>query len=326
MIVEVTRGELVESVHRVASCARDARGRVVHESGDISSPVYLRSAAKPFIAATVIAAGAREAFDLNECEIAIIAASHSGQLFHLNAVRSLLKKIGMPEDALQCGAHFPYNERAAQAMQRRGEAPRAIHNNCSGKHAGILALCKLLGADPQTYLEMHNPAQREILAFCARLSDDDASRWPVAADGCGIPVYATPLRNAALSFGRLATLEGVPDADARALRVVRDAMVARPEYIAGTGELDTTLMRAASGELVAKGGAEGVHGVAAIGAGLGYVSKILDGAARARGPATVASLRSLGVLNEAQVEQLARFAHPIVYNRAGRAVGEIRVV
>jgi L-asparaginase II len=326
LIVEVSRGELVESFHRVALCACDSRGRVILESGDVVAPVYLRSAAKPFIASAVIAAGAREAFALDDREIAIMASSHSGQLFHLNAVRSLLEKIGMPEDALQCGAHLPYNEPAAQAMMRRNETPRAIHNNCSGKHAGILALCKLIGADPHTYLELENPAQREILAFCARLSDDDASSWPVAADGCGIPVYATSLRNAALSFARLATLENVSDRDARALRVVRGAMTARPEYVSGTGELDAALMRAADGELVAKGGAEGVHGIAAIAGGLGYVSKVLDGTARARGPSTVAALCSLGVLNEAQVDRLARFARPIVYNRAGRAVGEIRVV
>lgn len=326
MIVEVTRGELVESSHRVAACACDARGRVVLESGDIATPVYLRSAAKPFIASTVIAAGAREAFDLNEREIAIMAASHSGQLFHLNAVRSLLKKIGMTEDALQCGAHLPYNEQAAQAMLRRSEAPRAIHNNCSGKHAGILALCTLIGADPKTYLDAQNPAQREILTFCARLSDDDAASWPIGADGCGIPVYATSLCNAALSFARLATLEGISERDARALRIVREAMMARPEYVSGTGEFDTVLMRVAGGGLVSKGGAEGVHGVAAIAAGLGYVSKVIDGTARARGPSTVAALRSLGVLNEDEVERLARFARPVVYNRAGRAVGEIRVV
>jgi L-asparaginase II len=326
LIVEVTRGELVESSHRVVACGCDARGRVILEYGDIHAPVYLRSTAKPFIAAAAVAAGARDAFGLNDREIAIMAASHSGQLFHLNAVRSLLKKIGMSEDALQCGAHLPYNEQAAQAMLRRGEAPRAIHNNCSGKHAGILALCKLVGADPNTYLDAANPAQREILTFCARLSDDDASTWPLAADGCGIPVYATSLRNAALSFARLATLDGVRENDGRALRIVREAMITRPEYVAGTGELDTTLMRAAEGQLVSKGGAEGVHGVAALAAGLGYVSKVVDGAGRARGPSSIAALRSLGILNGAQIERLARFARPIVYNRAGRAVGEIRVV
>lgn len=325
MIVEVTRGSLVESVHAVSACARNAAGRVLFSTGDVTSPVYLRSSSKPFIAAAVIAAGARERFGFDDREIAVMAASHSGQLFHVNAVRSILHKIDMPESALFCGAHLPYNERAAAAMVRRGEAPTAVENNCSGKHAGILALCKILGADTATYLDRRNPAQRAILAFCARMSGDDPELWPVAVDGCGIPVYATPLERAALAFARLASLEGLASGDAEALLVVRSAMLARPEYVAGTGEFDSELMRA-SGTIVSKGGAEGVHGVAALTQELGYASKVADGAARARAPSSVAALRLLGVLDDEQVERLARFARPVVYNRAGRAVGEVRCV
>lgn len=324
MIVEVTRANLVESAHEVAAFAGDAKGKARFSSGDVESPVYLRSSAKPFIAGAVIAAGARERFGLDDREIAVMAASHSGQLFHVNAVRSILRKIEMPEAALFCGAHLPYNERAAQALLQRGESPTAVDNNCSGKHAGILALCRIIGADTTTYLDPRNPAQRAILAFCARLSDDDPERWPIAVDGCGIPVYATSLRRAALAFARFATLDGVSDEDARALEIVRAAMLARPEYVAGTGEFDSELMRAGGGEIVSKGGAEGVHGVSALPQGFGYASKVADGAARARAPSSIAALRALGALREEQVEQLARFARPVVYNRAGRAVGEIR--
>lgn len=324
MIVEVTRGSLVESAHDVAACATDARGEVVFASGDVEAPVYLRSSAKPFIAGAVIAAGARERFGLDEREIAIIAASHSGQLFHVNAVRSILHKIELPESALFCGPALPYNEKAAQALVRSGREPSAIENNCSGKHAGILALCRILDADTTTYLDPRNPAQREILAFCARLCDDDPQRWPVGVDGCGIPVFATSLRRASLAFSRLATLEGIEVRDAQALAIVRGAMLARPEYVAGTGEFDSELMRVGDGAIVSKGGAEGVHGVAAIAQGLGYASKVLDGTARARAPSSIAALRGLGALDDERVERLARFARPVVYNRAGRAVGEIR--
>jgi L-asparaginase II len=310
--VEVTRGELVESLHHVAACAVDADGRVVFASGDLAQPVYLRSSAKPFIAAAVIAGGARERFGLDEREIAVMAASHAGEPFHVEAVASILRKIGLSESALQCGSQPPRD-------------PSPIYNNCSGKHAGILALCLMLGADITTYLEAENPAQQAILALCARLSDDDARTWPLGVDGCGIPVYATSLRQAALSFARLATLRSMSQADAAALQTVRDAMLAFPAYVAGTGELDTVLMQAASG-IVAKGGAEGVHGVAAVGQGLGYVSKVLDGAGRARGPSTIAALVHLGVLDTAEAAELGRFARPIVYNRAGRMVGEIRAV
>jgi L-asparaginase II len=322
--VRVTRGALVESVHQVAACAVDARGELVFSSGDVESPVYLRSAAKPFIAAAAIAAGVRERFGLNAREIAVMAASHSGEPFHVEAVESILHKIGMDVSALQCGAHVPYDEKTARSMLRAGIEPAAVHNNCSGKHAGILALCKAIGADPSTYLEASNPAQRAILAFCARLSDEDPDAWPVGVDGCGIPVYATSLRKAALSFARFAALSGIEPNDAAALRSVRDAMVAHPDFVAGTGQLDTELMRVAAGTLACKAGAEGIHGVAAIARGVGYVSKALDGASRARGPSTIAVLARLGLLDPSKVTQLARFGRPIVYNRAGREIGEIR--
>lgn len=326
LTVEVTRGELVESVHRVAACAVDATGALLYSAGEIDVPVYLRSAAKPFIAAAAVEAGVANVFGLEPHEIAVMAASHSGQPMHVRAVQSILRKIGMDASALQCGAHLPYDEASAEALRRAGERPTALHNNCSGKHAGILALCKVIGADPSTYLRAQNPAQRRILELCARLSDDDAATWPIGTDGCGIPVYATSLRKAARSFARLASMTDMRASEAEALRVVRDAMVACPEYVAGTGQLDTELMIAGAGTIVAKAGAEGVHGVAAIAQGYGYVSKVLDGNSRARGPTTIAVLRRLGVLDDAKAARLARFERPAVYNRAGYAVGEIRAV
>ncbi|MGA8575164.1 MAG: asparaginase [Candidatus Cybelea sp.] len=326
IVVEVTRGELVESIHRVAACAVDAAGREIYSAGDVEMLVYLRSTAKPFIAAAAIEAGAREAFGLDEREIAVMAASHFGEPMHVEAVRSILRKIGMDVSDLRCGTHPPYDDGSAKALLLAGERPTALHNNCSGKHAGILGLCKLIGADPATYLSAQNPAQRRILELCARLSDDDPQTWPIGVDGCGIPVYATTLRQAARSFARFASLSEMLDSDAQALRVVRDAMVAHPEYVAGTGQFDTELMRAGRGALAAKAGAEGVHGVAAIARGYGYVSKVIDGGSRGRGPSSVAVLRRIGVLDEPQCAELERFAHPAVYNRAGEAVGEIRAI
>jgi L-asparaginase II len=324
-LVEVTRGDLVESIHQVAACAVDAGGSVHFRAGDIDVPVFLRSSAKPFIAAAAVEAGVVERFGLEQREVAVMSASHHGEPFHIEAVRSILRKIGMDASALQCGAHYPYQEAAAQAMMRAGDPPSPLQNNCSGKHAGILALSVAIGADPSTYLEVSNPAERAILDLCARMSDDDPQTWPLGVDGCGIPVYATSLRRASLAFARFATLEGIDPRDAAALRVVRDAMVAYPEYVSGTGELDTVLMQVGEGGIACKGGAEGVHAVSAIEPGLGYVSKVLDGGGRARGPSTIAVLRHLGVLDDVQATKLARFARPAVYNRAGRAVGEIRV-
>ncbi len=324
MNVEVTRGNLVESVHHVAAAAATPRGDVIFSTGDISSPVFLRSSAKPFIAAAAIAAGVRDRFGLDMREIAVLAASHTGEPFHIDAVESILRKIGADESMLQCGAHYPYNEKASRALIERREKPRAVHNNCSGKHAGILALATVLGADLSTYLQIDNPAQQAILAFCARMSDDDPAAWPIGVDGCGIPVYATSLRRAAMAFARLASLTEIDPRDAMALLVVRDAMVSHPEYVCGTGEFDSVLMAAGGGSIACKAGAEGVHGLSLIPDGLGVASKVVDGASRARAPVTMAALRTLGS-PVADATELRAFAHPVVYNRAGRAVGEIRV-
>ena len=312
MIVEVTRGDLVESIHEVAACAASARGDVLLRTGDIESPVFLRSTAKPFIAAAAIEAGVRAAFDLDMREIAVMSASHAGEPFHIDAVRSILHKIGVDESALQCGA-------------QEGRGPDAIYNNCSGKHAGILALCRVLGSDVTTYTDESNEAEQYVLRFCARISDDDPLTWPLGVDGCGIPVYATSLRKAAMAFARFASLTQLESRDAMALLVVRDAMVSHPEYVAGTREFDSRVMWAGAGAIACKAGAEGVHGLAMIPSGVGLASKVLDGATRARYPATMACLRALGS-PVAKASDLAGFADPIVYNRAGRAVGTVRAV
>jgi L-asparaginase II len=325
VVVEVTRGDLVESVHHAAVAAANPQGDVILRAGDIESPVFLRSSAKPFIAAAAIAAGVREAFDLDTREIAVMSASHIGEPFHIAAVRSILEKIGLDESALQCGAHLPYDDAVAHEMLREGRKPTAIDNNCSGKHAGILALCRVLGSDVATYMDIENPAQRYILAFCARLSDDDPGTWPLGIDGCGIPVYATSLRKAAMAFARFGSLTQISERDAAALAIVRDAMVSHPEYVSGTGQFDTRVMAAAGGAIACKSGAEAVHALTLIPRGIGLASKVLDGTSRARTPLTMAALRALGC-PVADATDLAGYIAPIVYNRAGHAVGEIRAV
>lgn len=314
----------MESVHEVAACVVDRSGNLAYKLGDVDTPVYLRSAAKPFIAATAVKYGIVERFGLEQRELAVMAASHTGEPYHVEAVRSILQKIGLPESALQCGGHAPYNVQAAAALERAREPFTALHNNCSGKHAGILALCLMLGADTATYMEPDNPAQQEILAFCAALTGEDVAALPLGVDGCGIPVFATPLRNAALAFSRFATLATADPADGRALRQVRDAMTAYPWYVSGTGEFDSTLMDAAGGAIACKAGAEGVHGDAIVSTGHGLALKVADGTKRAVAPAVLAILDALGLLPVATAVQLAAFKQPVLKNRAGRTVGEIR--
>lgn len=292
--------------------------------GDVDRPVFLRSSAKPFIAAAVVASGAAERFAFDARELAVASASHSGEPFHVATVRGMLVKIGLDESALRCGVHPPAYEPAAEALLAEGKPPSAVYNNCSGKHAAILAMCVHRGDDVATYLEREHPAQREILEFCARICGDDASAWPVAVDGCGIPVFATPLRRAALAFARVATLEGIAPEDARALGAVRDAMAAEPAYVGGTGRFDSALIETTGGRVVCKAGAEGVHGDALMREGLGLVVKVLDGNRRATPPAAIALLQSLSALEPSESERLAAYAEPDVRNVAGRIVGKLK--
>jgi L-asparaginase II len=322
-LVEVTRGPAIESVHAVAACAVDARGRVALALGDVDAPIFLRSSAKPFIAAAIVASGAAAHYAFDDRELAVICASHNGEAFHVAAVRGILQKIGLAESALRCGAHPPAYEPAAAQLAAAGEAPGAIHNNCSGKHAGILAMCRHLGVDHASYLEPSNPAMARILDFCARVHGDDAARWPLGVDGCGIPAYATPLRRAALAFARLATLEGVARDDAAALERIVAAMSAEPAYVGGTGRFDSALIAATGGRIVCKAGAEGFHGDALRREGLGLALKVVDGNRRATPPATVALLGTLHALEPNELAVLAPFARTDVRNVAGRVVGAV---
>ena len=323
MIVSVTRGDIVESRHEVAACLADARGTVTMATGDVERPVFLRSSAKPFIAAAVVASGAAEHFGFDAKEIAVACASHNGEPFHVEAVRSILAKIGLDVASLRCGAQAPSYEPAARALAAAGEAPSALHNNCSGKHAAILAMCVHLGLDPETYLEAAHPAQQRILALCARLAGEDAGSLPLGIDGCGIPVYATSLRRAAQSFARFATLDQVADDDARALEIVRGAMRAEPRYVGGSERFDTALIEVTGGRIVGKAGAEGVHADALLREGLGLALKVADGARRAAAPAAIELLREVGAFAPGEAEALGGFASPVVRNVAGVAVGRV---
>jgi L-asparaginase II len=269
--------------------------------------VFLRSAAKPFIAAAVVRSGAAERFRFDRREIALIAASHSGEPLHLETARSILAKIGASERDLACGVPAP----GASQLQ----------NNCSGKHAGILALARMLDAPLAGYLDAEHPAQRAILAFCERVFEDRFGEDRLGIDGCGIPNFAVSLATAARTFARFATLDRFDEPDRAALAQVRAAMLGRPWFVGGTGRFDTDLMEAVPGALVAKSGAEGVHATALLGPGLGLVLKVVDGSRRAVAPATLALLRQLGVGDG--IDSLRAHERRPVRNVAGRIVGEI---
>jgi len=319
--VYVTRGERVESLHHVAACIAGDDGRIERAVGDIDEPIFLRSAAKPFIAADVVASGAAARFGFDTRELAVMAASHNGEPYHVAAVASILAKIGLEASALRCGAHAPSYEPAARALGSLGTMPTALHNNCSGKHAGILATCVHLRFPSDGYLAPAHPVQRRILALCARLVGEPPDTLALAIDGCGIPVFATSLRRAARAFARFATLAALEPGDAAALATIRDAMAAEPAYVAGSERFDSALIATTGGRIVGKAGAEGVHADALRREGLGIVLKVVDGTRRAVPPAAMALLEAVGALDTPERAALSAFARPALTNVAGLPIG-----
>ncbi|MDP8952452.1 MAG: asparaginase [Actinomycetota bacterium] len=315
-VVAVWRGDLIESVHRGRCVVVDAQGEQGYSLGDPGAYVCLRSSAKPFQALPLVFSGAADAFGITDEELAVACASHSAEPRHLAAVRSILRKAGLSEDDLQNGAHPPRYALTAARLIHSGEEPRPIHGNCSGKHAGMLAVCVCAGWDPAGYRDPEGPLQKLVRRTVAKVCGLEPEPVRLAGDGCGVPVFALPLENLALGFARLAAggADDFPEDLLEAVRRVRDAMRAHPFVVAGTGRFDTRIMEATN--LVAKSGAEGVFATASP-EGWGLALKISDGAARAVAPAALAALSRRGVRVPAEMETRK------VTDLNGRVVGEI---
>ncbi|MBI3945070.1 MAG: asparaginase [Armatimonadetes bacterium] len=325
LVVEAWRGDVVESEHLIHGAVCGTDGEVLASWGDPFRVTYPRSSLKPLQAMAMVGLGAADAFGLSEREIAIACASHSGEPFHLEAARSLLSKVGLNEGSLRCGPHRPAYGPEADALVRSGCEALPIHNNCSGKHSGMLALARHLGAPLETYLDIAHPVQQEIIAHLSRLTGVPRESIRAGADGCGAPTFALPIAGAATAFARLAAADtGTPEGDAAARRITA-AMMAHPELIAGTGRFDTALMRALTGSLFCKGGAEGFFCIGVPERKIGVALKVADGTGRAREPAAVYILQELGVLPEPVPAALAAFANPPVTNTARQVAGHIHV-
>ena len=322
--VRVWRGAAVESIHAVHAAVVGANGRVLLYRGDPDARAFLRSAAKPVQALPVVEDGLVDRFGFTAEEIAVMAASHGGEPIHVAAVESILGKAGLDPALLQCGAHPPFHESSAAGLRTQGREPTALHNNCSGKHAGMLAVCRARGWPFESYRDPEHPLQRRIWTLVAELAGLPASEVDRAIDGCGVPTFALPLRSMAALFGRLASADAARDSDrARAVGVVFDAMTAHPAYVAGTGRLCTDLMIRAGDRVVVKAGAEGISCAAIRGQDRGLALKVADGARRAVDVAMLALLDGAGVVDGARDPVLAAYLTPPVLNRAGSIVGRL---
>lgn len=311
LICEFKRAGRVESVHRVRVSVQ-AEGKAVFERGDATTPVFMRSCAKPFQALTVLESGAPDAYGFIPEELALMAGSHGGEGVHVRAAQSMLKKSGVSPEGLRCGVHPPTSPRALRELQG---APSPLHNNCSGKHAGMLAACRFLGLPLQRYLRPSHPLQKRNLATLSRFTGIAGRRIPVGIDGCSAPTFALPLRAMARAAEGLATAEG-------SLRRIRDAMMSHPHMV---GRPCASLMAAAPGRLVAKAGAEGVYLIGFPSRKAGLALKVEDGNARAWLPVIAFLVRRLRLLDPGEQRALGRLASPLLRNHAGLDVGAVRV-
>jgi len=290
--------------------------------GDPEASTYLRSAAKPFQCLPLLLAGA----SLTPAELALICASHSGDPEHVKGAGDLLARGGFGVGDLLCGAHIPLGKESARRMLREGEEPTPLHNNCSGKHAGMLLACKLLGLPTGDYVSPDHPLQQRILEHVLEICRVPREQVGIGIDGCSVPAYHMPLSAAARGYAALADprAAGLPSEAASALELAARAMTSEPAMVAGRGRFTTRLMEVTRGRVLGKEGAEGFYGLAVRGpVALGIVIKIADGGERCRDGVVLDVLRELGSLSGAEFEELEEHYAPPVLNARGLQVGQI---
>jgi len=327
VVVRVWRGGAVESVHRGTWCLVDDTGTVLAGAGAYDAAYYARSSVKALQALPLFETGAAERFALTEEEIALAVASHSGEPRHTEVVARLLERLDLGVRHLRCGAHPPTDDATRAALRERGEAPSALHNNCSGKHAGFLALAKQLGAPLERYLEPDSEGQRLVRAAIAELCGVSASSLEPAIDGCSAPTHRVPLRALATAFARVANPDGLPASRAEAFRRITAAAARHPDLVGGTSKrIDSDLLAATRGRLFPKIGAESIHVVGVVGARRGLALKIDDGSPRALPVLLTALLERLDLASASELDVLGSYRADVMCNHAGLEVGRIEAI
>lgn len=322
LLAEATRGGLVENQYFGIAVVADAQGRVLRAWGNPQRLVFPRSSLKPLQALPALECGAAAHYGFSREDLALLCASHAGEPRHVERVAAILARLGLDAGALQCGRHLPL---CCTDHLEDGTPPlsafSALHHNCSGKHAGFLAGACHLGAPTASYLAPDHPVQRAVRAAILDTTGAAPGELHQAIDGCSAPTWALPLANLAAAYARLATAP----ADTAAGRL-REAMMAQPELVSGSGRGDAFLMSAAPGEVLAKAGAEGVQAVGLPRLGLGVAVKISDGEPRAAMAACLAVLDGLGVLTDLDAAAVLRWQRPLLFSVAGKPVGELKAV
>ncbi len=320
--IEFRRQGRLEALHRLSVAVVDGDGRPIASAGDPAARTYWRSAAKPFQAIPFLASGGAASFGLGEREIAILCASHNGEAAHRAAAARILAAAGLAETDLLCGAHLPMWPPGWRELEAAGGAPTALWNNCSGKHAGMLACCRHRGWPTFDYRSPEHPLQVEIREVVRRTSGEAPEAIGEAVDGCGVPAFHLSLAGMATAYARLAGGGDLPGPWHVAARRLLGAVAAEPWFLAGTGRLCTRLVEVTSGVVIGKGGAMGIYCAVLRDRGWGLALKVEDGSGRAAEVALVEALRQLAALDGPKLAALAPFGPGVLENPAGTAVGE----
>ena len=324
ILVEVTRGQRVESLHTGAVAISDATGKLLFAMGDVSRSVFPRSAVKAFQALPLIETGAADKYGLTDAEIALACASHSGEPRHAALAAQMLAKAGRDSDCLECGAHWPSNVEFARSLAAEGKSPTALHNNCSGKHAGFVCQACGNGDDPKGYIQADHAVQKRVRRALEEMTGETFSDALTGIDGCSIPTYAMPLASMARGFARFGTGETLDATRAQAAARIRRAVAANPAMVAGAGRVDTVIMKALGARLFTKTGAEGVYCGSIPEKGIGFALKCDDGAGRASEVAMAAIVAASIPINDAERGVVDQLAMPKLVNWNGIEVGALR--
>jgi L-asparaginase II len=344
-LFEVTRGNIVESMHYGSIAVVDANGKLISSYGDPKVVAFLRSSAKPFQALPFVEHGGVEYFGFTPRELSISCASHEGSDLHVQTVEGIQKRIGVEESTLQCGVHMPGDVEAFKSLIINHRQPTQNQNNCSGKHTAMLAHAKMRGFPLENYLDINHPIQQEILTTFAEMCQLPVKEVELGTDGCSAPNFAVPLSNAALAMARLCDSRELSNERASACRKITSAMTMHPEMVSAYGEFDEQLMKVGTGKIVCKRGAEGYQIVGLLpgvltpdSPGVGIALKVSDGDAsrtsldlvhitRVRPAVTLEILRQLGVLSSEQEQALTSFGPGLsVKNHRGIVTGQSRPI
>lgn len=324
-LLSTTRQGVIERLERGHCVISDHTGSVIWAQGDPDHVTFMRSAAKPLQASAIVLSGALERYQLRGTHLAVACGSHQGEQRHVRAALELLEHANVPPEALQCGTHG-LSEPVAVRLAEARISPTPLHNNCSGKHAGLLASTKASGVPLHRYLDPEQPVQQGIHRTVALCGNVPASRVHLGVDGCSAPNFALPMRNIATAFARIGHPENLPPEIGSALTRIASAMQAEPFLVQGTNGIDSLLMQVLGPGLVSKRGAEGLHCVALPGLGIGIALKVESGHLEGMGAVMIALLRALGVLGDQLPVELAQFDCPPIRNHRGIVVGGTQVL